>query len=101
MVTYNIVGDSSTLLSIAAGLFILPFFLFSALAGQIADKYEKSKLIKIVKFIEIIIMCTAALGFYLENTDLLFVVLFLMGTQSSLFGPVKYGYLPQKLKKKN
>ena len=99
MVTYNIVGDSSTLLSIAAGLFILPFFLFSALAGQIADKYEKSKLIKIVKLIEIIIMCTAALGFYLENTDLLFVVLFLMGTQSSLFGPVKYGYLPQKLKK--
>ena len=99
MVTYNIVGDSSTLLSIAAGLFILPFFLFSALAGQIADKYEKSKLIKIVKFFEIVIMCTAALGFYLENTDLLFVVLFLMGTQSSLFGPVKYGYLPQKLKK--
>ncbi|MFK8011921.1 MAG: MFS transporter [Marinicellaceae bacterium] len=100
MVTYNIVGDSSTLLSIAAGLFILPFFLFSALAGQIADKYEKSKLIKIVKFFEIIIMCTAALGFYLEDTNMLFVVLFLMGTQSSLFGPVKYGYLPQKLKKR-
>ncbi len=99
MVTYTIVGDSGKLLSIAAGLFILPFFLFSAVAGQIADKYEKSKLIKIIKFFEILIMCIAAIGFYLESTELLFVVLFLMGAQSSIFGPVKYGYLPQKLEK--
>ncbi len=99
MVTYNIVGDSATLLSVAAGLFILPFFLFSAIAGQIADKYEKSLLVKIVKFFEIIVMCIAAIGFYFQNTYLLFIVLFLMGSQSALFGPVKYGYLPQKLHK--
>ncbi len=99
MVTYNIVGDSATLLSIAAGLFILPFFLFSAIAGQVADKYEKSNLIKFVKLFEILVMLLAAIGFYFQNTYLLFIVLFLMGTQSSLFGPVKYGYLPQKLNK--
>ncbi|MCF6289148.1 MAG: MFS transporter [Proteobacteria bacterium] len=99
LVTYKLVGDSAMLLSLAAGLFILPFFLFSAIAGQVADKYEKSKLIRIVKLFEIGIMCLAAIGFYLENKELLFTVLFLMGSQSSLFGPVKYGYLPQKLKK--
>jgi 1-acyl-sn-glycerol-3-phosphate acyltransferase len=99
LVTYKIAADSATLLSLAAGLFILPFFLFSAIAGQLADKYEKSKLIKIIKFVEILIMCIAAAGFYLENITLLMTILFLMGTQSSLFGPVKYGYLPQKLKK--
>jgi 1-acyl-sn-glycerol-3-phosphate acyltransferase len=99
LVTYKIAADSATLLSLAAGLFILPFFLFSAIAGQLADKYEKSKLIKIIKFFEIIIMCIASLGFYLENITLLMIILFLMGTQSSLFGPVKYGYLPQKLEK--
>lgn len=100
LVTYKIAADSATLLSLAAGLFILPFFLFSAIAGQLADKYEKSKLIKIIKFFEIIIMCVASVGFYIESITLLMIILFLMGTQSSLFGPVKYGYLPQKLEKK-
>lgn len=99
MITYKAASNSDLLVNLAAGLFILPFFLFSALAGQVADKFEKSNLIKIVKFIEIIIMITAALGFYLDNINLLIFVLFLMGSQSSLFGPVKYGYLPQHLQR--
>ena len=99
LVTYKIAADSATLLSVAAGLFILPFFLFSAIAGQLADKYEKSRLIKTIKLFEILIMAVATLGFYTENIYLLMTILFLMGTQSSLFGPVKYGYLPQKLSK--
>jgi len=86
-----------TLINLSAGLFILPFFLFSASAGQIADKYEKSRLIRGVKLLEIVIMLLAAAGFLLKNIPLLIGVLFLMGTQSALFGPLKYGILPQHL----
>lgn len=85
------------LVPLSGGLFILPFFLFSALAGQLADKYEKSQLIQWVKKAEIAIMLLATLGFYLQNIWLLLMVLFLMGCQSSLFGPVKYSILPQHL----
>jgi len=99
MIAFKVAGNSDMLVNLAAALFILPFFLFSAIAGQIADKYEKSALIKTVKLIEIIIMCIAATGFYFNNIPLLLTVLFLMGSQSSLFGPVKYGYLPQHLHK--
>ncbi len=99
MITFKAAGDSNLLVNLAFGLFILPFFLFSAIAGQIADKYEKSALIRKVKFFEISIMCIASVGFFLENIPLLIFVLFLMGSQSSLFGPVKYGFLPQKLHK--
>jgi 1-acyl-sn-glycerol-3-phosphate acyltransferase len=99
MIAFKAGSNSDMLVNLAAALFILPFFLFSAIAGQIADKYEKSALIKKVKFVEIIIMSIAALGFYLNNIPLLLTVLFLMGSQSSLFGPVKYGYLPQHLGK--
>lgn len=99
MIAFKVAGDSDMLVNLAAALFILPFFLFSAIAGQIADKYEKSSLIKKIKFVEIIIMTVAALGFYFNNIPLLLFVLFLMGFQSSLFGPVKYGYLPQHLHK--
>ena len=89
---------SSTDLTIAAaGLFILPFFLFSATFGQLADKYEKSRLIRATKLLEVAIMALAALGLVLGNIVLLLSVLFLMGTQSTLFGPVKYGILPQHL----
>ncbi|HKK15334.1 MAG TPA: MFS transporter, partial [Gammaproteobacteria bacterium] len=77
--------------------FILPFFLFSALAGQLADKFEKSVLIRRIKIAEIVIMCLAATGFTLGNMSLLMFVLFLMGSQSTLFGPLKYGILPQHL----
>ena len=90
-------GNSSILVIVAAGLFILPFFLFSALAGQVADKYEKSMLIQRIKIAEIVIMCMAATGFVLTSVSILMIVLFLMGTQSTMFGPLKYGILPQHL----
>jgi len=85
------------LIPLSGGIFILPFFLFSALAGQLADKFEKSKLIRYVKLAEVNIMLLAAIGFYFENIYYLLTVLFLMGCQSSLFGPVKYSILPQHL----
>ena len=79
--------NSSIMVIVAAGLFIVPFFLFSALAGQLADKFEKSVLIRRIKIAEIVIMCLAATGFTLGNMSLLLFVLFLMGSQSTLFGP--------------
>lgn len=91
------VGASNMLVNVAAGLFILPFFLFSAFAGQLADKYEKSGLIRRLKLAEIVIMVLAAVGFYLNSTTLLMAMLFCMGAQSSFFGPVKYSILPQQL----
>jgi 1-acyl-sn-glycerol-3-phosphate acyltransferase len=91
-------GDSNTLINLSAGLFILPFFLFSATAGQLADKYEKSRFIRYVKIMEIVIMSLAATAFHLGEVPMLMGLLFLMGTQSTLFGPVKYGILPQHLR---
>ncbi len=91
--------DSKTLVTILPGLFILPFFLFSATAGQIADKLEKSKLIRGIKLFEIFIMLFASAGFLFNSIVLLAIALFLMGVQSSIFGPVKYAYLPQHLNK--
>ncbi|WP_201616363.1 MFS transporter [Psychrobacter urativorans] len=90
--------EVSILNNLAAMLFILPYFLFSALAGQIADKFEKSKLTHLVKLLELGIMVIAAVGFVFEWYALLFVALFLMGTQSTFFGPIKYAYLPQAMK---
>ena len=90
--------DADTLVNLGAGIFILPFFLFSALAGQVADKFEKGMLIRRIKLLEIAIMALAAVAFFLDSTPLLLVVLFLMGSQSSLFGPVKYSILPQHLR---
>lgn len=89
--------DSGTAVNIAAILFILPFFLFSAIAGQLAEKYEKSRSIRFIKLAEVIIMTLAALGLYFENFYWLLFVLFLMGFQSAIFGPIKYGLLPQHL----
>jgi len=85
------------LVNLAAGVFILPFFLFSATAGQLADKFEKSRLIRLTKLMEIGIMGLASAAFALESLGLMFATLFLMGTQSSLFGPVKYAILPVHL----
>jgi len=90
--------DSNTLINLSAGLFILPFFLFSAMAGQLADKYEKSHLMQSIKIFEISIMLFAAIGFYYHELTILFVALFLMGFHSTLFGPAKYGILPQHLR---
>jgi len=90
-------ANSAILVNIGAGLFILPFFLFSATGGQLADKLEKSRLIRAIKFNEILIMGLATLGFYFGHTYFLLLVLFLMGGQSALFGPVKYSILPTHL----
>ena len=89
--------NHTELANVAAFLFILPFFLFSATAGQLADKYEKSMLMRRIKMLEIGLMSLAALALLTQKYPLLLFVLFLMGCQSTLFGPVKYAYLPQKL----
>ena len=82
---------------LAAGLFVLPFFLFSALAGQLADKYEKTRLIRLIKLAEIAIALIAAIGFATHHAELLLLALFLMGLHSTFFGPLKYSILPQHL----
>lgn len=84
--------------NLAPALFILPYFLFSAMAGQIAEKLEKSKLIRITTAMEIAIMSLAAVGFLTQNMTVLLVALFCTGLQSTLFGPVKYSILPSVLK---
>ncbi len=90
--------SSATLVNVCAALFILPFFLFSATAGQIADKFEKARLIRFVKLFEITIMIVAAVGFARQSLTLLLAALFLMGLHSTVFGPVKYSILPQQLR---
>ncbi|EDK28125.1 hypothetical protein VSWAT3_01765 [Vibrionales bacterium SWAT-3] len=92
--------SSNLFINLAAGLFILPFFLFSALAGVLADKYEKSWFIRKVKLLEVVIMSLGAIGFIYESYGILLLLLFLMGTQSAFFGPVKYALLPQQLETK-
>ncbi len=94
----SVLGMGHTVLAnVAAFLFILPFFLFSATAGQLADKYEKSMLMQRIKLLEIGLMTLAAIALLSQQYAILLFVLFLMGCQSTLFGPVKYAYLPQKL----
>lgn len=89
--------NHSQLANLASLLFVLPFFLLSATAGQLADKYEKSLLMRRIKLLEIGLMLIAATALLTESYPLLLSVLFLMGCQSTLFGPVKYAYLPQQL----
>ncbi|MFZ0870353.1 MAG: MFS transporter [Rhodanobacter sp.] len=84
--------------NLAPALFIIPFFLFSATAGQLAEKYEKSQIIRYIKLFEIGAMVLAAIGFHTHHTSLLLVVLFLMGLHSTMFGPIKYAILPQALR---
>ncbi len=84
--------------NLAPALFILPYFLFSGLAGQIAEKLEKQRLIRITTMMEIGIMSLAAIGFLSGSMPILLVALFLTGLQSTLFGPVKYSILPSVLK---
>jgi MFS family permease len=89
--------DGSVMATLLPGLFMLPYFLFSATAGQLADKYERSRIIRLVKVFEIGIMIFASLGFFLHNIWLLAAALFMMGIHSTVFGPVKFAYLPQHL----
>ncbi len=102
MVTYGIGQASGGLgaglvVQLIAALFILPFLIFSATSGQLSDKYEKSALMRRVKDMEIVIMLAAYYGFTTGNNTVLLVCTFAMGLHSTLFGPVKYAYLPQKL----
>ena len=90
--------SANDLVNIAAAVFIAPFVLFSATSGQLADKFEKSRLIRLIKLFEIAIMVLGAVGFYRRNLVLLFSALALMGVHSTLFGPVKYAILPQHLR---
>ena len=85
------------LANLAAGIFILPFFLFSATAGQLADKYDKSRLARLVKILEIVIMLVAGAGFALHSLAWLMFALLLLGVHSTIFGPIKYALLPQHL----
>ncbi len=90
--------DKNLVQNLGQVVFILPFLLFSATCGQIADKYDKAKLTRFVKLFEIATMLVAGLGFFLKSPVVLFVALFMMGAHSTLFGPVKYAILPQHLK---
>ncbi|WP_035054152.1 MFS transporter [Andreprevotia chitinilytica] len=85
------------MIQLAAGLFILPFFLFSATSGQICEKYDKARVARFVKVLEIAIMLIAGIGFWLNNGLILMSTIFLMGIHSTLFGPLKFSVLPQYL----
>lgn len=89
--------DPNVLINLSALLFILPFFLFSALGGQLGEKYPKHQLIRLIKFAEISIMLFGSVSVLLGNLPMMLVVLFAMGAQSALFGPVKYSILPLHL----
>lgn len=101
VVTYRLAEragmDPKLFVAVASGVFIVPFFLFSATAGKLADRTEKSKLIKWIKGAEIILMGLATIGFLAESISWMLFVLFLMAVQSAFFGPIKYSILPQHL----
>ncbi|MCS3515111.1 MFS transporter [Pseudomonas grimontii] len=90
-------GDRTIWVNLCALLFILPFFLFSALAGQFGEKFNKDALIRAIKIGEIVIMAVGATGFLFNHLELMLLALFAMGTHSALFGPVKYSIMPQAL----
>jgi MFS family permease len=100
-VTFEAAGrlavDAGMIVNLIGAVFILPFMLFSATSGQLADKYEKSRLIRAIKLLEIAIMTIGLAGFVLGSVALLFVALALLGIHSTLFGPAKYAILPQHL----
>ncbi len=96
-VTQASAAGSNTLIILSGAVFILPFFLFSATSGQLADKYEKSRFIQYVKLFEIAIMVIGSIGLLAHHLALLLTALFMLGLHSTLFGPVKYAILPQHL----
>jgi MFS family permease len=101
-VTYQLYSDAAReaqFSAIAQGLFILPFFLFSALAGQLADDHDKARLIRIIKMVEIFIMIVGGAGLLLANIPLMLAAVLAMGVHSTFFGPIKYAILPQHLHK--
>ncbi|HEV8407883.1 MAG TPA: MFS transporter, partial [Sphingomicrobium sp.] len=101
-VTYQLLKDARQefqFSAIAQGLFILPFFLFSALSGQLADDHDKAKLIRIIKLAEIGIMIVGGAGLMLANKYLMLAAVLAMGVHSTFFGPIKYSILPQHLRR--
>lgn len=102
VITYGLIQQTSQspsmLNNLAALLFILPYFIFSATAGQIADKFERAQLVRGIKLLEIVIMLIGSAGFLLGHIALLLLALFLMGIHSTFFGPIKYAILPEILK---
>jgi len=96
---YSNPGKEFLFSAIAQALFILPFFLFSALSGQLADDHDKAKLIRIIKFAEILIMIIGGSGLLLANIPLMLSAVFAMGIHSTFFGPIKYAILPQHLRR--
>ena len=105
MITYQGISlfgfNSSALVALSGGVFILPFFFFSGTSGQFADRFEKTTLVKIIKKIEILISILAVIGLYFKNYPLLLFVLFLFGLHSTFFGPLKYSLIPSFAKKEN
>jgi hypothetical protein len=102
LVIYGIYRDAAqeaAFSAIAGGLFIAPFFLLSALSGQLADARDKAAIVRIVKTAEILIMLVGAAGLLIHNIPLLLAALFAMGVHSTFFGPIKYAILPQHLEK--
>ena len=97
LIAFSGLPNKDILVNISTVLFILPFLLFSPLAGQLADKFSKTTLIRLIKLAEIIISLLFAIGIYYHQFSFLIGMLFLMGTQSAFFGPLKYSYLPQTL----
>ena len=100
LVTYAIYADptkEAVFNAVAGGVFILPFFLFSALSGQLADWRDKASIIRFVKTAEIAIMCVGGLGLVIHSIPLMLLALFAMGVHSAFFGPIKYAILPQHL----
>jgi len=95
---YRSAEQEATFSAIAGGLFILPFFLLSALSGQLADAIDKSRIVRLVKTAEIGIMAFGAAGLLLQNVPLMLVALTAMGVHSTFFGPIKYALLPQHLR---
>lgn len=101
-VTYYVLQDveaETSFSALATGIFILPFFLFSALAGQLADGHDKAKIMRIIKWAEIGIMVVGAIGIFTSTVWIMLVALFAMGVHSTFFGPIKYAVLPQHLGK--
>ncbi len=97
LVLFHAASSGPALVAAAGGIFILPYVLLSATAGQLADRFEKQRVILWVKVAEVVLMGLAAAGFLMENTPVLFAVLFGLGVQATFFSPLKYGYLPSHL----
>ncbi|HEU4779154.1 MAG TPA: MFS transporter [Steroidobacteraceae bacterium] len=91
-------SGAGVMANVAQGLFILPFFLFSALSGQLADKYEKSRLIRQTRLAEVALMCCGAVALYVGQISILLGVIFLLGVLATMFGPLKYSLMPQHLR---